>query len=113
MLDKKSLINYLKNQEHSINTPIGMLHISNLLGEGGNGVVYNCALKSNLNFTKKLAIKFLLNNQTSKLNRFLADYLNIISLKSQYIPTYYYYGCIKVEELDYYYIVSIVQPSGL
>ena len=70
---KKALIEKIK-QDYGIETPFGKISIEqrNVIGEGGNGVVYKATLSG-----KEIAIKFLVTDSNEKYQRFLAEYFNI------------------------------------
>lgn len=107
------LSNYIKSKEHIIDVSLGKLCIGHQLGQGGNGVVYECSL--NFAFSKKedLAVKFLLNAVESKYQRFLADYFNVVSLKLNAVPNYYHYGVIDVDGHKIHYILMDKYSSSL
>lgn len=64
---KKEVIKYLNDKE---------IKNLNKIGEGGAGFVYSGECEK-----KKIAIKFLSENSTSKISRFIAEYKNVSQLK--------------------------------
>ncbi|MFN8360311.1 MAG: serine/threonine-protein kinase [Candidatus Kapaibacterium sp.] len=79
---KQRLACYLQSVNYSIKLDIGDFKLTRQsIGEGGNGIVYKATINE-----KPVAIKFLVteNNHgssTQKLNRFLAEYFNVITIK--------------------------------
>lgn len=97
---------YIKSKDYSVDISLGKLCLSNLLGQGGNGVVYECNLDLGFDKKENLAVKFLLNAvETSKYQRFIADYINVTSLKLNAVPNYYHYGTIEVDGNKFHYIL--------
>ncbi|MGL5204535.1 protein kinase domain-containing protein [Cetobacterium sp.] len=75
-MEKKTLSVYLKTNKNSIDTLLGKISNLKQIGEGGNGLVYEGNLHG-----KTIAIKFLINNNSTKLTRFKAEYFNINTLQ--------------------------------
>lgn len=108
------LSEFLRANNKRIPSAVGEFIINDQLGQGANGVVYGCEL--NLGFSNKtnLAIKVLLNaTDKSKYQRFIADYINIMSIKSKYIVNYYYCNEFNIQEDKFYYIVMDKHNSTL
>ena len=92
------LSKYIK-ENHGIPSSLGTIEITNItpLGEGGNGVVYEGTMNN-----AELAIKFLLNSSTQKLNRFKSEYLNTsyYSHILKNIVTYVHYDTLCIDLLS-------------
>lgn len=72
---RNELRDYIKDNDYTLNTSLGLVKNMKQIGEGGNGLVYRGDLH---NF--ELAIKFLVKASTRKLKRFKAEFLNISTL---------------------------------
>ncbi|AFM40481.1 serine/threonine protein kinase [Desulfosporosinus acidiphilus SJ4] len=72
------------------------------LGQGGNGIVYAGKLGSS-----DIAVKFLINYTSKKLERFKAEYININMVKSNLVNTvdYIHYEVLKVGSLEIPFII--------
>lgn len=85
----KTLSNFINTNNKKISLDIGEVTIINTIGQGGNGVVYEGILNDTT-----IAIKFLITDddklkQKKNLTRFIAEYINIITLSNkQYIVKY-------------------------
>lgn len=68
-----------------------------MLGKGGNGIVYAGKLGNS-----DVAVKFLINYTSKKLERFKAEYININMVKSKLVNTvdYIHYEVLKVGSLE-------------
>lgn len=101
------LSKYIKSKDYIIDILIGNLCIAKSpLGQGGNGIVYECSLDFGFSKKENLAVKILLNAvETSKYERFIADYINVTSLKLNAVPNYYHYGVIEVGSHKFHYIL--------
>jgi len=72
------LSSYLKEQGNIVKLALGSFSLTKIIGQGGNGLVYEANLQERV-----LALKFLITEATGesreqKLSRFLAEYFNII-----------------------------------
>lgn len=105
------LSKYIK-ENHGIPSSLGTIEITNItpLGEGGNGVVYEGTMNN-----AELAIKFLLNSSTQKLNRFKSEYLNTsyYSHILKNIVTYVHYDTLCIEDYTFPYIIMRKYSSNL
>ena len=70
---EKNFIEYI-NYHKGVVSAFGKLEFtnSNRIGQGGNGLVYLAKINE-----KEIAIKFLISNSKSKINRFKSEYFNM------------------------------------
>lgn len=86
---KNKFRKFLKENQNKITLNIGEISLDKILGEGGNGLVYEASFLEN-----KYAIKFLLtdlsgNSKSRKITRFIAEYFNVKELsKTDYVIKY-------------------------
>lgn len=99
----KQLSEYIK-KNRGIESLLGHIHInsSDILGQGGNGIVYSGKINNN-----EIAIKFLLNYTSKKIERFRAEYLNVNMVKEQLINVVncLHYGVLIVDDTEFPYIL--------
>lgn len=93
------LSRYIKENK-GIDCAFGHIEIdvkNDCLGRGGNGVVYAGQLTET-----KVAVKFLVNCTSKKLNRFKAEYININMAREKLynIVNYLHYETIKFENIE-------------
>ncbi|MGE7686747.1 serine/threonine protein kinase [Peribacillus simplex] len=69
---KKRISRFIKQNKGSINLSLGEISDLEQIGQGGNGLVYG-GIQNN----QEVAIKFLVQDSRSKLQRFKAEYFNI------------------------------------
>ncbi|OFD71172.1 MULTISPECIES: protein kinase domain-containing protein [Bacillus cereus group] len=104
--NRKRISSFIKNNKKSITLTLG--EVSNLkqIGQGGNGLVY-AGLQNN----KEVAIKFLVEDtQSSKLDRFKAEYFNVNLIEDRTnIVNYINYEEIPLE--DGYLISAIIMKK--
>lgn len=94
ILDKKSLITFLKNQNEIV-TKYGAIRYDSLnIKEGGNSIVIFGNFQE-----EKVAVKLLVSNSTSKINRFLCEFANVIIKLSdlENIAKLYFYDTVFIE----------------
>lgn len=89
------LSQYIKENK-GIDCTFGHIKIdikNNCLGQGGNGVVYSGTFEES-----EVAVKFLVNYTSKKLNRFKAEYININMVREKLynIVNYLHYETIKI-----------------
>ena len=75
---------------------------SNILGQGGNGIVYLGEING-----VELAIKFLFNYTSNKLNRFRVEYLNVNIVRDKLVnvANCIHYGIEVIEGQEFPYII--------
>jgi len=76
----KRLTAFIKKSENKLQLSIGEVIIKKQIGQGGNGLVYSCSCEAT-----EFAIKFLVTDDTGKskeqkIKRFVAEYVNVLSL---------------------------------
>jgi serine/threonine protein kinase len=93
------LSKFIKNSSNKINLALGEFTLTKQLGQGGNGLVYEA------NFLDQIvAIKFLITEATGKskqqkLQRFLAEYFNIVKINDlANIVRYIDYDLLKITD---------------
>jgi len=98
---EKVLSKYLK-EKNGIETLFGNITIDisisdNKLGQGGNGIVYAGKLGKT-----DVAVKFLINYSTKKLERFKAEYINVNMVRDNLRNTvnYIHYEVLKIGAID-------------
>lgn len=100
---RKIISNYIK-KHGKIETLIGCVKInhSDILGQGGNGIVY----LGNIN-KKEIAIKILTNCTSKKIERFKAEYLNvnIVREKLKNVVNSLQYGILVISDNEFPYIL--------
>lgn len=91
----KNLIReYIKKNNSEIDVSLGKIKNLISIGEGGNGLVYKGIL-----FNIPVAVKFLAEKGTTKLERFKAEFFNIQTLKEKPgIADYFDFDCIDIED---------------
>lgn len=93
------LLEYFKSHSFKINLVLGEFTLPKQLGQGGNGIVYEAMINE-----KEVAIKFLVTDSTGntrgkKIQRFLAEYFNIITIKeNSYVVRYIDYDLLVFED---------------
>lgn len=106
-----TLSQYLKTNT-GFDCPFGHININvkESLGQGGNGIVYKATLQ---NCT--VAIKFLIEYSSKKLERFKAEYLNIsiVRNKLKNIVNYILYGELNAGGAIFPYIIMEIYPTSL
>lgn len=93
----KKVSSFIKQNKNSIILTLGEITDLKQIGQGGNGLVY-----SGIQNNQEVAIKFLVENkQSSKLQRFKAEYFNINLLKDRSnIVNYINYEEIQIDTDD-------------
>lgn len=97
MTNKEKLLEHIKLNGKKINLLLGDFELTKVIGQGGNGIVYEAKLGS-----KIVAIKFLVteitgNSKAQKLKRFVAEYFNIITIRSNsHIVKYIDYDILEL-----------------
>lgn len=95
----KRFSKFLKKNNKIIHLALGEVQLQNVLGQGGNGIVYSGKILDEI-----IALKFLIsdgsgNTLKSKINRFLAEYFNVITLdESKGIVKYIDYDILQFED---------------
>lgn len=90
---------FIKAQNDLITLSFGEIHLTAILGQGGNGIVYSGNV-----IDKNIALKFLITDSTgstkkTKTKRFLAEYFNVVSLKdSSGIVKYFGYDNLTIND---------------
>lgn len=106
-----TLSQYLKTNT-GFDCPFGHININvkESLGQGGNGIVYKATLQ---NCT--VAIKFLIEYSSKKLERFKAEYLNISIVRNNLknIVNYILYGELNANGAIFPYIIMQIYPISL
>jgi serine/threonine protein kinase len=98
---KKRLQDYIKKQNNKINLFLGEVDDLKLLGQGGNGLVFEGSL-----YGEQIALKFLINENSgktaiSKEKRFLSEFLNIQRLpNSTNLIKYISYENFNINDAD-------------
>ena len=101
---KNKFRKFLKENQNKISLNIGEVILDKVIGEGGNGLVYEASF-----LEKKYALKFLLTDLTGgsksrKIKRFIAEYFNVKELcKTDFIVKYIDFDKIVIndEEQDF------------
>ena len=87
---KAQLIEFVKSN-NGIDSPLGKMEFtnSNIIGEGGNGLVYLATING-----KDVAIKFLVTDSSKKVKRFQSEYFNTNYVRDKLcnIVNMLYYG---------------------
>ncbi|MEW4206420.1 protein kinase [Bacillus thuringiensis] len=101
--NRKRISSFIKNNNKSINLKLGEISKLEQIGQGGNGLVY-AGIQNN----KEVAIKFLIEDtQSSKLDRFKAEYFNVNLIEDRTnIVNYINYEEIQFD--DGYLIPAII-----
>ena len=95
----KALSKFIKQNDKKIRFSLGEINIGKSLGQGGNGAVYEASLNG-----MELAIKFLITDdkepkQKRNLDRFIAEYINIIKLNNKKnIVKYIDFDILKLDD---------------
>jgi serine/threonine-protein kinase len=78
MADRLSVLSRYLKEQPEFECALGTIRInpSDILGQGGNGIVYGANLEDS-----SVAVKFLTADNPSKLRRFKAEYINIGIIK--------------------------------
>jgi serine/threonine-protein kinase len=92
----------------------GRIQLQKQIGQGGNGIVYQCRLIGN---DIDLAVKFLCSSgnksETDQVERFFAEILNLRRLKDQkYLVTYINLDKIKFDQVGYVYAILMEKYDG-
>lgn len=97
---KNIVVKYIKS-EKKIKSSLGEIIIENsYFGEGGNGLVYEGKF-AKTECDKTIALKFLTVLQNTKIDRFISDYFNVITLPSNnYTVKYISFDRIKIDEKE-------------
>lgn len=91
---KNKIREHIKNNNNKLDLKLGMVEELKQIGEGGNGLVYSGKQNG-----KEIAIKFLVESENKKLQRFKAEYFNINLLgKKEGIVSYINYEELMIEE---------------
>lgn len=82
-MSHKRFVNYLKANQNIISLSLGDFHITRVIGQGGNGIVYAATFHDT-----EVAIKFLISEKTGKslnrqITRFITEYFNIMLLEDK------------------------------
>ncbi|MCW3084966.1 MAG: hypothetical protein JWP12_2332 [Bacteroidetes bacterium] len=91
------LTKHIKNNKNKIPLALGTFILTQPIGQGGNGLVYEATL-----FDKSVALKFLITDakgktKQKKVDRFLAEYFNIITVNDlTNIVRYIDYDLLKI-----------------
>jgi serine/threonine-protein kinase len=112
------LSKYIKYNKNKIVLSLGEFQLSKQIGLGGNGLVYKASING-----KEVAIKFLTTNATgqtkqTKLERFIAEYFNVITLENNTnIVRYIDYDVLKFTDdessLDFPVIIMKLYDCSL
>lgn len=92
-VDRKELIKILK-EKREINTRYGTIEFDSLnINEGGNSIVIFGVMQG-----EKVAIKILVANSSSKINRFLGEFANVIIKLNdlENVATMYFYDTVSI-----------------
>ena len=90
---KNFIRQYIKSNNNEIEVSLGKIKNLISIGEGGNGLVYKGVL-----YNIPVAIKFLAEKGSSKLERFKAEFFNIQTLKEKIgIADYFDFDCVDIE----------------
>lgn len=109
---RAQLIDFVKSNK-GIDSPLGKLEFtnSNIIGEGGNGLVYLATING-----KNVAIKFLVTDSSEKSTRFRSEYFNTNYVRDKLcnIVNMLYYGEVALcAELTIPYIVMSKYSENL
>lgn len=97
----KRFSKYIKEKHKKIDLNLGQVKLIDVLGQGGNGIVYNATIVE-----ESVAIKFLITETTgsllkSKRDRFIAEYFNVAKLEnSNGIVKYFDYDLFSFEDSE-------------
>jgi len=97
--DNLSRFTKLVSNTKSYNTSLGILTLQKIIGQGGNGIVYQCQLNQN-----QIAVKFLVTRTKGKsakikLKRFQAEYQNVMMLSDKnHLVGYIDYDILLAED---------------
>lgn len=95
----EKLQNYIKSRKRKLSLALGEFTLTKQIGQGANGLVYEADFLG-----KKIAIKFLITEakgetRKQKLERFLAEYFNVINIEDlNGIIRYIDYDVLKIED---------------
>lgn len=100
-MEIKTVTKYIKDNGRVLDTCLGEITNLKQIGQGGNGLVYEGNLRG-----KDVAIKFLIENNQGKIERFKSEYFNVIfSIESDKIVKYINFDKIKLEEENICFII--------
>ncbi|TNJ38582.1 hypothetical protein FGF66_08000 [Chlorobaculum thiosulfatiphilum] len=100
---------FIKSKNKHITLTLGEVQLKDVLGQGGNGIVYSGKI---LNET--IALKFLIseasgNTLKNKTNRFLAEYFNVVTLKeSTGIVKYIDYDILNFDDSEGFVSLPVI-----
>lgn len=104
IIDAQPILARYIRENRGIDSLLGHIDILNItpIGQGGNGVVYIGKFGD-----AEVAIKFLLNCSTKKLDRFKAEYINTNMVRDKLVNVvnYLQYDCIQIENVVFPYII--------
>lgn len=112
---KKEVIEFIK-KEKKIEITVGQVLIEKtFIGQGANGLVYECKLMGNENKSKSFAIKFLtIVNSKEKVERFISEFFNISTLPlNNYIIKNISFDKVKINEKSIYLFLMKKYESNL
>jgi eukaryotic-like serine/threonine-protein kinase len=114
-MDKENSLSKLSNyirENNGFESIFGHINInvSDSLGQGGNGIVYSGKIND-----VDVAVKFLFNYNSQKLERFKAEYLNINLVKERLanVVNCIHFGVVLIENIDFPYIIMKKYKSSL
>jgi len=96
---RERFLKYIKNCDNTISLTLGEIKCLKVIGQGGNGIVYSGKI-----LDENIALKFLISDATgdtleTKTKRFLAEYINIVTLEnSDGIIKYIDYDTLKLND---------------
>lgn len=105
----KRFSQFLKNNKKILTLALGEIQLQDILGQGGNGIVYSGKI-----LDKTIALKFLISDASgktlkTKTERFLAEYFNVVTLEeSKGIVKYIDYDILNFEDEEGYVSIPVI-----
>lgn len=105
----EKLRNHIKEKKGVIKLALGKFSELKEIGQGGNGLVYSANYCGHEVALKVLVNKFKGNSGKTKINRFLAEYFNILLIKeNKGLVRYFNYDTLIVEQEQEYFNYPVI-----
>lgn len=105
----KRFSKYIKDKNKIITLTLGEVELIEILGQGGNGIVYSGKILDEI-----IALKFLITEATGKIlktktSRFLAEYFNVVTIEdSKGIVKYIDYDILNFEDEEGSVVIPVI-----